>query len=506
MKPGLTILEACDDPAVFGQHFKNADTWSAWRVFLQALFGVGLNETARRLFRKCTGRERPAKDGYTEAWLVIGRRGGKSFTLAVIAVFLAAFRDWRPYLGPGERATVMVIAADRKQARTIMRYVKGLLQSVPMLAKIIEDSTRETINLQNRVTIEVHTASFRSTRGYTIVAALCDELAFWATEDAAEPDYEVINAIRPGMATIPGAMLLCASSPYARKGALWEAHHKHFGKEGDRILVWQADTRTMNPSVPQHVIDEAMEADPASAQAEYGAEFRTDVEGFVTREAVEACISPGERERPPQTRIRYVAFCDPSGGQSDSMTLAIGHKDGDLAFLDCVREVRARFSPEAVTAEFATTLKSYRITSVQGDRYAGEWPIEQFKKRGIVYEPAAKPKSELYKDFLPYINSRRCDLLDLPRLVQQLVALERRTARGGRDTIDHPPGAHDDVANAVAGVIGRLISGSSYSPCGDWVDGPSGPSGSSGPKTSDRNAEWRRMQLMQHIYRTSGRR
>jgi len=75
----------------------------------------------------------------------------------------------------------MVIAVDRKQARTIMRYVKGLLSSVPMLAKIIEDSTRETINLQNRVTIEVHTASFRSTRGYTIVAALCDELAFWAT-------------------------------------------------------------------------------------------------------------------------------------------------------------------------------------------------------------------------------------------------------------------------------------------------------------------------------------
>jgi hypothetical protein len=140
------------------------------------------------------------------------------------------------------------------------------------------------------------------------------------------------------MATIPGAMLLCASSPYARKGALWDTHHKHFGKEVDRILVWQADTHTMNPSVPQHVIDEAMEADPASAQAEYGAEFRSDVEGFVTREAVEACILPGERERPPQTGITYVAFCDPSGGQSDSFTLAIGHKDGDLAFLDCVRE------------------------------------------------------------------------------------------------------------------------------------------------------------------------
>ena len=58
----------------------------------------------------------------------------------------------------------------------------------------------------------------------------------------------MINAIRPGMATIPGAMLLVRSSPYARRGALWDAHRRHFGKDGDPILVWQAPTRTMNPT------------------------------------------------------------------------------------------------------------------------------------------------------------------------------------------------------------------------------------------------------------------
>jgi hypothetical protein len=91
------------------------------------------------------------------------------------------------------------------------------------------------------------------------LAALCDEIAFWPTDNAAEPDYEIINALLPGMATIPGAMLLCASSPYARRGALWDAHHRHYGKNGDPILVWQADTRMMNPTVPQQVIDKAME-------------------------------------------------------------------------------------------------------------------------------------------------------------------------------------------------------------------------------------------------------
>jgi hypothetical protein len=57
------------------------------------------------------------------------------------------------------------------------------------------------------------------------------------------------------------------------------------------------------------------------------------------------------------------------------------------------------------------------------------------------------------------LNAHRAELLDVPRLSAQLCALERRTARGGRDTIDHPPGTHDDLANAVGGVIQRVIGG-----------------------------------------------
>src|SRR5262249_15501148 len=65
-------------------------------------------------------------------------RGGKSFALALIAVFLACFGDWQQYLGPGERGTIMIVAADRQQARVIMRYVRGLITSVPMLAPLVQ--------------------------------------------------------------------------------------------------------------------------------------------------------------------------------------------------------------------------------------------------------------------------------------------------------------------------------------------------------------------------------
>jgi hypothetical protein len=175
---------------------------------------------------------------------------------------------------------------------------------------------------------------------------------------APNPDREVIEALRPAMATIPGAMLLCGSSPYSRRGVLWDAYRSHHGKAG-RALVWQAPTRVMNSRVPQRVIDEAMERDEAVARAEYFAVFRSDLEVFVSREVIEALVSPRVFERAPVAGVRYFGFADPSGGSADSFCLAIGHREGDFAVLDLLRERKPPFSPEAVTAEYAETLRAY---------------------------------------------------------------------------------------------------------------------------------------------------
>ena len=220
----MNILRALDDPKVFAPFFRGS-SWQVWRVFLAALFGLPLTSEQLAAYTKHTGRTTAPTKPLHEAWLVCGRRSGKSFILALIAVFLACFRDWRPLLGPGEVATIMIIARDRRQGRVIKRFITGLLRETPMLRQVIEGETQETIELRNNVSIEIHTASFRSTRGYTIIAALLDEVAYWPVDEhSSEPDSEIINAIKPGMATIPGAMLLCASSPHARKGALWTAY------------------------------------------------------------------------------------------------------------------------------------------------------------------------------------------------------------------------------------------------------------------------------------------
>jgi hypothetical protein len=119
------------------------------------------------------------------------------------------------------------------------------------------------------------------------------------------------------------------------------------------ILVAQGGTRDFNPDLPQSIIDRALERDAPAASAEYLAQFRTDVEGFITREAVEDCVNLGVHERPAQRSQSYIAFVDPSGGSSDAMTLAIAHTEGKTQILDVIRERRPPFSPEAVTEEYA---------------------------------------------------------------------------------------------------------------------------------------------------------
>ena len=157
--------------------------------------------------------------------------------------------------------------------------------------------------------------------------------------------------------------------------------------------------------------------------------------------------------------------------------MAIGHRVGDKAVIDATREMRPPFSPEAVIDEFAALLKAYRITKVHGDRYAGEFPRELFRKRGVSYVCSQKAKSDLFRDLLPLLNSGRIVLPKIERLTNQLCGLERRVSRSGKDSIDHGPGQHDDLANAVAGVADLIIVNRNVQPTFGIYGGPAGDTG-----------------------------
>ena len=286
-----------------------------------------------------------------------------------------------------------------------------------------------------------------------------DEVAFWRSDETSlNPDVEILRALRPGMVSIPGAVLLMASSPYSQRGELYNTYRRHFGKDDARVLVWKASTLQMNPSVDKRIIDEAYENDPESAKAEFGGEFRTDLADFVSRETVDAVTMWDRHELPPEPGVTYIAFCrsvgrrlglvDPGDRPSRSQRCLHSRR--------VARDVGRRSIPRQAVAQCAALLRRYGVAKIVGDKYAGEWPRARFAEHGIEFEQSARPKCDLYHDLLPLLNARRVELLDLPRLSAQLCGLERRTARCGRDSIDHAPGGHDDLANAVAGVLVKL--------------------------------------------------
>jgi hypothetical protein len=409
-----------------------AASWDAWRAILARI-----------------------DDRTRELWCAAGRGSGKSRVAALLATW-AATQEWARPRVPGEAVYVGVFAPTRRQAKVTHRYVVGFLRSRPELAALIEDEDQDSVTLHTGVVIEVLTANIAAPRGRSYALVVAEELSFWPDDESANPDTEVLNAIRPGLARVPGSVLVAIGSPYARRGEMWRTHQQYAttgGSEDGSVLYVNASTLLLNPTFDKREIDRAYEVDPISAAAEYGAEFRSDCEQFVSQEVLAACVVPGRVELPPAEGCVYHAFADPSGGAVDSFTLGIAHAEGEARILDCVVEHRAPLNPDETVAALAPVLHMYGCSVVRGDKYAGRWVVDAFARHGITYTHSERSKSEIYVEGLALLRSGRAQLLDDARLKRQLLGLERRVGRGGRESVEHAPGSHDDLANAAAGAL-----------------------------------------------------
>ncbi|MER8709140.1 terminase [Mesorhizobium sp. M1088] len=428
-----------------------------WIAILRAAYGLELSASERLAFDAVAGGREPPHKRVRELWCIIGRRSGKSRVAAALADFIAAFNDHGDKLAPGEVGTVLVLAASRIQAQTVFNYVRAFFEASPILSQLVESVTNDEIKLAGNIAISVHTNNYRTVRGRTLIAVVFDEVGFWRDESTSLPDVETYRAVLPALATT-GGMLIGISSPYAQRGLLYTKHRECFGKDDAQVLVVQAGTKVFNPTIDTDIIDQAHRDDPESAAAEWDAKFRGDLSTFVDRAVVERCVDIGLHERPYDRKFRYVAFCDPSGGAHDSMTLGIAHRENDRGVLDCLREVKPPFAPADVVGEFCRVLNVYKVSSVTGDRYAGSWVSDAFRKEGVRYVASERSRSEIYIDSLPQLMGGTMSLLDNVRLVGQISQLERRTTRTGRDNIDHMSGASDDLCNAALGAVMHVPS------------------------------------------------
>lgn len=450
-RPALTIVDAINDPHLFAPYFAGP-SWDGWRAILKAAHALPMTPEEISFFRTVADRDPPTRP-VTELWCIVGRRGGKDSIASVIASHSAALFDQQDRLRPGETAAVLCLACDRDQARIILNYSRAYFSEIPLLSSMVTRETATGFELNNRVEITVATNSFRSVRGRPVLCAIMDEVAFYRDETSASPDEETFKAIQPALASIPGAMVIGISSPYRKAGLLHRKFKQHYGQPGD-VLVIRASTRTLNPTIPQEVVDRALEEDPAAARAEWLAEFRDDISGFLDEGSiVDAIDSDRPLELPPREGIRYHAFVDASAGRHDAFCIGIGHVEGDRIVADVVRGRKPPFDPASVAAEYAALAQQYRIGEVVGDNYAGEWVAQAFRTAGVRYRRCEIAKSGLYLEGLPVFMRGGISIPQEPTLIRELRLLERRTTRSGRDSVDHGQAGSDDFANVLFGAM-----------------------------------------------------
>ncbi len=455
--PKVSIADALQDSRLFEPHFRGS-SWNRWRATLKAAFGEQLSDVEREIFQAVAGRA-PPTHRVRELVCAVGRGGGKDSVASLIAPYIALnFDPKRAKLRPGELAYILCLAVDKAQASIVFNYIAALFENVPTLKAMVKGEIgSDSIELKNRVVIEVHTNSYRSIRGRSVLAAIFDEVSFWRDERSQNPDTEVHGAIAPGLARVAGSMLIMISSTHRRAGLLYERWRNFYGRDDNDVLVVRGTTRQFNPQFDQRVIDAAIAEDPQRFHAEYNSEWRDDLTTFLSRELLEAAIDAGVPVRPPAEGVVYRAFGDSSGARKDSFTTAIAHRElhnGAMrVVVDLVYERRAPFNPSEVVAEIVALLRRYKISSITGDDYGGELVAEHFRKHGIEYHRSKRDKSEIYLEFMPLMRSGEVRLLDHARAIAQFAGLARRTLPGGKDRVDHETNGHDDIANSVAGAV-----------------------------------------------------
>lgn len=445
-----SIIDAIKSPKGFRALFTDLRTWSRWIVFLKAIYGLTLSKGELEIFQHHTGRTKPKPKGYQEAIAIVGRQSGKSRIASIIAMYESLTA--KPDLVQGERYALLIAQDHRNALRTLFSYVTSPFENLKVLQRFVFRQKAESLELDNGIVLSAYPCKPAAPRGTRAVVAVLDELAFFLSSEGYPRDTEMLRTVRFCTATTNGKVV-ALSSPYAQSGAVFDLHRDNWGQDESDTLVWTGSSPEMNPTLAANYLSRMEKADPIAYASEVLGLFRSGVSTLFEPARLDECV----RDFPlvpdgVEDEVKRYAFVDPSGGRKDAATLAIAYREGNRVIVQSCGAWKSPHNPENVVKEQSAILKSYGIHSVQGDKYAGEWPRKAFQKNGVHYQVAKLDKSQLYLNMLVAVNSDRVELPNDKELLRELRGLQRKTGTV-RDKVDHMVGAHDDRSNAVAGVI-----------------------------------------------------
>ena len=301
----MQIDRALTDHRLLGTAFGDISTWRTWLAILKATFALPLDPVEQGIFSQISGGRTPPTQRVRELWCIAGRRSGKSQMSAAIALYLALFVRYR--LSRGETGMVLVIAGSMDQASTVFNYVRGFLDASPSLRKEVAAIKRYEIELKNGIIIAVHSNSFRTVRGRTLVGCVMDEVSFWRDETSATPDIETYRAVLPSLATTQG-LLVGISTPYRKIGLMHQKHRDHLGADGDEVLVVPLSGRLLGcrqnlPREPPPLQIVAARAHRAPASTP-----RIAAESPIRRSSPSATRAESHWESPPRSSIQKFLY------------------------------------------------------------------------------------------------------------------------------------------------------------------------------------------------------
>jgi phage terminase large subunit-like protein len=235
----ITASAAISDVNLLGSAFAGP-SWDTWKTVLRAAEGLPLTADQLDVFRTVAGDRPPPSRRVKQFWAIVGRRGGKDSIASAITT-TAGMNDYRPFLRPRERATVLCLANTREQAKIILRYTRAFFHDNPMPEPLVTRWTEDGFELNNGCEVVIAANSFRLVRGLTLAAVVMDEVGLWRSEESANPDFETYNALLPGLVTLPGAMLVGITTSYRKAGLAYDRWRKYFARTA--VMCWCAGGR-----------------------------------------------------------------------------------------------------------------------------------------------------------------------------------------------------------------------------------------------------------------------
>lgn len=408
---------------------------------------------------------------YSEAWMVVGRRGGKTDKFAsTIVAYEACFGGHEEFVTRGQKAFIFQVAQDLRNAQHALHFIFAAIEESPVGKTLLDGPpVRDEIRLKNNIIIKCVPCTLKAVRGFACPVSVFDEVGVWYQEsDSANPDYEIYRAIKPAQIQFPNRLMVGISSPYNKSGLLYKYYEA--GTDGknapfsDRkqfrnIIVIHSPTASMgNKLVTKESLEEERDRDAKAFERECLAVFQDSISGFLDGKLLREAISMNVLEREPlPDRYSYVASIDPAF-KHDAFGFTVFHLDEDGNVVqDCVRRYKPLkgrpLNPDAIFSDIEPILRSYGIVVIYSDQYHLESLQQLAMRYGFVIEGVpfkATNKAAIYGSMQQLLGQHRLKLLDHSECLKELRMLEKKLTQGGVVQISAPSGQYDDLAAVTA--------------------------------------------------------